>query len=98
MTIPGVSRHARDRMQERHGRDLTRTEWRGAVLDIIDRRATLLSVAPNGEIWAVGIGCLTIRMVWRPEHGLIATVLADDTGNTKAGDAFKRGPIRERRA
>lgn len=36
-------------MLERHGRDLTGQEWRGVVLAILDRRATLLRSGIGGE-------------------------------------------------
>ena len=90
MIYPGVSLHARERMAEHHGRDLTRAEWLGVVLAILDRTALLLRVGPSGEWWAVAVGAVTLRVVWLPAAGTIATVLADSAGVSKVGDNFRR--------
>jgi len=82
--IPGVTTHAHSRMMERHGRDLTPAEWLKVVLDIIDRRAVLVSVKVREdsvmECWAVRIGALTFRMIWAPLMARIVTVLPDEQG------------------
>ncbi|RVT96208.1 hypothetical protein EOD42_13915 [Rhodovarius crocodyli] len=80
--VPGVTLHARERMLERHGRDLTRLEWLHAVMSILDRRALLLSskIQSNGwaECWAVTVGAVTIRMMWSPDRAHVLTVLDDE--------------------
>lgn len=75
--LPGVCHHARMRMAQRHGRDLTRLEWLGLVSDILEGRAPLLRSGSAGETYAVQLGAVTLRVVWRPDWGAVATVLPE---------------------
>lgn len=86
MTIPGVTHHARTRMAERYGRDLTRMEWLALVLAIIDGRAVRLRAMPengSGEIYAVSISGLALRVVWQPLGGAVVSVLAPEHQGTR---------------
>lgn len=81
--IPGVTSHARERMVERHGRDLTRAEWLAVVLDILDGRATLLRIGSAGDTYAVQLGAMTLRIVWRVDWCAVATVLPEGSSLTQ---------------
>ena len=96
---PGVSTHARQRMFERMGRDLTRQEWADAVLDIVDRRAILVRVSTDrNELYAVAIGGVVAQMWWLPDEALIVTVLAHDMSSAgKIGEMAARAKIRHAR-
>lgn len=96
MSIPGVSKHARDRMLERHGRDLTRAEWLHVVMQILDRKALLVS-APGGsagELYDVELVGVTLRVAWNPQRAVIATVLADHSATTRKAQLARRSTIR----
>lgn len=77
--IPGVTRHARERMAEYHGRDLTRDEWLAVVLSILDGRSLLVRRAGEhaGEIHDVTVAGVTLRLVWQPVSGHVVTALED---------------------
>lgn len=94
---PCVSWHARERMAERHGRDLTYAEWVSAVADILERRAVLLSAHGDVQCWAVTVGPIVLRMMWSPGTANVMTVLADE--QTHAGHHAQRAmraPIKPR--
>lgn len=75
--------HARARMVERWGGDLTEAEWRDAMLTILDAAETGRSpramlerrTAADGEIWHVRIGAACLRMCWHPVAARFTTVL-----------------------
>lgn len=100
MTIPGVTRHARDRMAEYHGRDLTREEWLAAVLAILDGRSVLVRRAGehSGEIHDVAVGGLVLRFAWEPIKGQIVTTLQGQRHtcrkSARTRDARLRGTVR----
>lgn len=74
--IPGVSVHARERMIERFGADLTRQQWLEVVGKIVNREAVLVSAMLTGkEYWLVEIGGLRIRVGWSPDAAIIMTVV-----------------------
>jgi len=94
--IPGVSGHARDRMVERMGRDLTRTEWRKLVLDIIERRAVLVRSGGHGaDLYAVTVGPVVVQAWWSPDTGAVKTILsvADGAGGM-AGHHYATNRLR----
>ncbi len=94
--IPGVGAHARDRMAERMGRDLTREEWLAAVAAIVERRAVLLGVMPNGsEHYWHEVGGVPVRLVWRPEWALVATVLPIEMPAARRVAEAKGSPVRQ---
>lgn len=111
--IPGVCAHARDRMAERIGRDLTKPEWLELVEAITAGRLPLLCVQPEGgHHYLAEIGAVRVRLVWRPDWGKIATVWPADWGaapvvrNTQRAGVvkaleipagFRRGKRRPRR-
>lgn len=74
--IPGVSRHARERMLEHHGYTPTVAEWLAAVQAIIDRQAVLMARfhSRGTERWHVTIGTLSVDVVWGPTSAEIVTV------------------------
>lgn len=95
--IPGVTHHARQRMAERHGRDLTPAEWLALVCDILDGRAVLLRAMPpngSGEIWAVRMGDMALRVVWQPLDGSVVSVLADEHSGNRHLDE-RKGRVRK---
>lgn len=94
--IPGVSNHARERMVERHGRDLTRAEWLAVVLAIIDRRAVLVRLGHGGagDIYDVELGSVRLRLIWNPGAGVVTTVLHDGAACTRKAEQAKRAGIR----
>lgn len=75
--IPGVSHHARERMVERWGRDLTPAEWAETWGQIASGKAALLTRVDAGEIRAVALGGMVFRMAWKPDTRVIATVLPE---------------------
>lgn len=76
--LPGVSDHAQIRAAERLARRLTRSDWLQLVLDILDRRAALLSVRMEGlerrETWLCLVGEEAMRVVWAPETAMVLTL------------------------
>lgn len=93
--IPGVGAHARDRMAERLGRDLTREEWLAAVAAIVDRRMVLLCVAPNGsEHYLHQVGQVQMRLVWRVDLGMVVTVAPPDWSPARVVAGVKAGGLR----
>jgi hypothetical protein len=93
--LPGIAQHARERMEEIHGRDLTTAEWLEVMLALIDRRSTLCSVQPNGsEIHAVEIAGLRIWVVYYSDRAVVVTVLPSSTPSFEAAYTRKAGTIR----
>ncbi|MBX9697908.1 MAG: hypothetical protein K2X74_00670 [Acetobacteraceae bacterium] len=91
---PGVSDHAHDRAALRLGRNLTQTEWLGLVLSILDRRAVLLSVQPDGlEQWLGCVGEVPLRVVWAPGTATIVTLLEVDRGPNRTVEHVVRAPL-----
>lgn len=73
--IPGVTLHARQRMAERMGRDLTRDEWLGAVAAITGGQTLLLHLHPDGvEQHLYVVGGMPVRLVWCPTTAQVLTV------------------------
>lgn len=84
--IPGVTFHARDRLLDHYGLVADSEEWRAAVLAILDRTALLVRSIrePGGEVvsaevYAVSLGGSVVEVAWRPESGVIVTVLPPDS-------------------
>lgn len=73
--IPGVTKHAVERMAERVGRPLSAEEWRGLVAAIVERRALVLAVDGPSVTYAVPLGPLTINLVWHEADAVVLTVL-----------------------
>lgn len=79
--IFGVSRHAQERMAQYYGA-ASRAEWHDLLLQILDRRAVLVSTRlPRhadetwNEIWACQVRGDTVRVVWSPLSAIVVTVL-----------------------
>lgn len=95
MSIPGVSRHARDRMLERHGRDLTRAEWIAVVSAILDRKALLVRSTPgHGDLYDVTLVGITLRVAWNPTAGIVTTVLADHSATSRRAQLARKATLR----
>lgn len=93
--VPGVGAHARDRMAERIGRDLTRAEWLDAVARILDRRATLLCRMPNGsEHYLHELGGVALRLVWRPDLAIVVTIMPVEFRSSAMVQRSKGAPLR----
>lgn len=93
--IPGVGAHARDRVAERLGRDLTRDEWLAAVEAITGGRAVRLAVTDGGaEHYLHELGGVRLRLVWRPDLAMIVTVLPAEWTVDKQSAKTKAGPVR----
>jgi hypothetical protein len=80
--VPGVTRHALDRLLDHYGVTATRDEWMQAVLSICDRTAALVrrstdpaNGAVHNEVYIVAVGSLAVQVAWSPRHGSITTVL-----------------------
>ena len=82
-SILGVTHHARARMAEYYGRDLTREEWLAVVESIVMRSAAVLSYSDKDGyvVYAVPALGTTIRVIWRPDKAVIITVLGEDHAN-----------------
>lgn len=94
--IPGVGAHARDRMAERIGRDLTRVEWLDAVARILDSRAARLYVMPNGsEHYLHDVGGVLVRLVWMPEWALVVTVMEAERGPAEGVRRAQLGDVKQ---
>lgn len=76
--IPGVTSHARDRAEQRLGRDLELEEWLAVVLDILDGRAALVRRFNGGECYSVAVSGIAFNVWWAPGPGCITTVLSID--------------------
>jgi hypothetical protein len=93
--IPGVTLHARARMVERFGRDLTRAQWLEVVAAVVDRRGLMVSAKHNCEIWLVGLGALRLALVWSPGSAAIVTVKdPDEFGISNRSDRAREGRVR----
>lgn len=92
----GVSHHAWERAAERMGRPLRSEEWRAVLLQVLDRKAVLLSRQDDmGEIYLVAVGTVSMRIVWNPFQACVVTVLPTDTTSLSAAEeALRNGPIR----
>lgn len=93
--IPGVTKHAMQRAEERLGFRPRRSEWLACVLSIIDRTAVLVrSVDHNGaELWLVRFGEVETRVWWSPETATIMTVLAPEM-RARGAERVKADPVR----
>lgn len=76
-----VTAHARERMEERHGEDLSDDEWLRIAHAIRDRSGAILTrKLPNGqEEWRVPIGGAAVGLVWDPTQRKIITTLGGKT-------------------
>lgn len=100
--LPGVSNHAQLRAMERLPAPLTRGEWLQLVLDILDRRAALLSVNTDTgtfrETWLCLVAGQPMRVVWMPAVALVITIMRPRkralTHQIKHSDARKHGLMR----
>ena len=94
--IPGITTHARERMAEIHGRDLTRAEWLRVMFAILDRRSVLCSRQPNGsEIHGVEIAGFSIWLAYHPDRAKIVTVLPTSTPSFEAAYVRQFGTMRK---
>ncbi|MBX9752296.1 MAG: hypothetical protein K5Q68_22090 [Roseococcus sp.] len=77
--LPGVSDHAQLRTHERLPCAPTRAQWLQLVLDILDRRAALLSVdtrtRDEREHWLCLVAGQPMRVVWKPSVAMVITVM-----------------------
>jgi hypothetical protein len=82
-------------MEQYHGRDLTRAEWRAVLLAVIDGASVLVCKAGqnSGEIHDVSVSGQFFRLVWDPVTARVVTVLQDQRKTCKAA-ARVRGPSR----
>lgn len=79
--IIGVSNHAQTRMREYHDA-VSHAEWRGLLLQILDRQAVLVETKlPRriNEAWNETYACTmrgkTVLVVWAPLNAIVVTVL-----------------------
>lgn len=82
--------HARRRMAERWGTDLTEAEWRAAMLTVLQAKESgsgqaILErrTAAGPELWHVKVGCAALRMVWNPAAARFTTVLPVHTPKSR---------------
>lgn len=82
-----VTDHARDRAVERLGRPLTEAEWVSIAAAILERRAVLLARDPvrGSETWAVMLGGVLIRALWKPMEATVVTILPDTNRDLQHG-------------
>jgi hypothetical protein len=93
-----VADHARERMVERHGRDLTDERWCAAVTAIAERRAMRLRANTDGggEFWLwEPVAGLRFLLVWKAELRMVVTVLADEHALPAPVQKAKTGRVRE---
>lgn len=84
--IPGVSRHARERMWEHYQVAVPKEDWLAAVASILDRTAVLAAVemAHGHERWIVRLAGLNVPVVWARDGdpgAQIVTVLPPGGGS-----------------
>ena len=81
-----VTDHARERAEQRLGRDLTDDEWRSVVLSITSRKGFMTYRNEGRESWLVLLGGMAIKVIWDPRSAYVVTVLgdSDDTMAWKA--------------
>lgn len=74
---PPVSWHAKQMALDRYGVKYATADWRRLVMDIVSRRATLVSKRPtdNCEVWMVEIGSTPAKVIFDPSQLKIITVL-----------------------
>lgn len=94
--IHGIAKHARERMVERYGFDLTPAQWAQVWGDIQAGRATLLSRQPHGsDVMAVALGCVTLRVAVNRASGVVVSVLAPHHQTTvRVQESRREGRIR----
>lgn len=89
--VNGVSDHARERMVEYLGRDLTDHEWSLVVMQILNREALLIRIqGRNSELLRVEIGGVPFTVAWRPMGATIATVLPPNGSLSRVEHAVRR--------
>jgi hypothetical protein len=89
--IAHVTQHARARMREYFGRDLTRDEWLSVVDAIRTRQAVCMARSRDGyTYWLMPTGEYgRIRFVWRDDStGAIVTVLSQQARNHRIIEQF----------
>lgn len=93
--IPGVTKHARERMEERFGRDLPTDAWLELVAAIIDRRAVLMRRTGHTEEYRVDLRGLVIEAAWCPDAATVVSVKDPDAmGASAAADSARAGKLR----
>lgn len=76
--IPGVSWHARQRYFERFGRMATPAQWNAMLVEILEQRARLVSMRPDGaEKLSIMWAGRPLHLVWDPSKATIVTVLGE---------------------
>ena len=90
----GVSAHAQHRMAERVGRYLTAPEWLAIRNAILTRAAVLTRQDGEASIWAVPLGGMTLKVVWRAADAMVVTSLSDAGQSDPVVKAVKRGKIK----
>lgn len=80
--IPGVSRHARERVIERLGVEPRRAEWLAAVMDIVEGRALLMGrdTRHGTERFRLRLCGQDIEVWWCTRMAQITTVLVAGSG------------------
>lgn len=80
--IPGVTRHAQERLADHYGIVASKAAWLEAVMSILDRRALLVRVQGTpgrddllSEVYALTLAGQAIEVVWKPSVGAVVTVL-----------------------
>ena len=99
--LPWVTRHACERSAERLGRPLTRAEWVSIGNQIIVAGAVLMDRLPDGkEVYAVTLGAVAVRVLWKPDTAVVMTVLPWNTPRPGALRPYKhaRGRPQEKRS
>lgn len=91
--IKGVSHHARERMAQRLGRDLSYTEWLDVLLQVTDPHAVVLRKQGDGlMLIAVTVGTQVAKLWWDSNTTCIITVLSADMV-TRGSEQARATPI-----
>lgn len=93
--LPHVTKHARDRMIETIGRDLTPDEWASVVEDVLAGRCATLSRddALGYQILAVRVAGTAVRLTWRVDTRAVVTVLREGLHNHRRVESYQAAGV-----
>jgi hypothetical protein len=97
--LPHVTKHARDRMIEYFGRDLTPDEWASVIARLKAGVATCVSLSERDGYGVFAVEAapgFTVRFTWRLEVLEVVTVLPPTGSNHKAVERYRHRGVKRK--